>query len=173
MEYTLKKFFELKGCKSLSREQAEAFKVTDYNKGWTKRNASNTVTEDVWKALISNVCHHPETKRGQRGSSRDNQYLYLFKSSNGLYKIGVSKDFNMRARSIRSATGFGLCVEGVWNPGIVKAVTLETLLFKKFGRYRKLGEWFEFPEDHPVIEEADVFLENYNETYNVEIVRVK
>ena len=173
MEYTLEKLFEIKGAKSITRQQADAFNVKDYNRGWTKRYAKNTVSCEVWETLVKNLSHHPATRRAQRSSSKDNQYLYLFKSNNGLCKIGVSADFRQRAKSLMTATGFGIKVLGVWNPGIIKAVTLEALLFKHFGKYRKLGEWFEFPEDFDALQSVVVFLNDYNNKFLVRIARVK
>lgn len=173
MEYTLEKLFEIKGAKSITRKQAEAFEVKDCNRGWTKRYGKNTVTQEVWESLVKELSHHPATRRAQRSSSREEQYLYLFKSNNGLHKIGVSVDFKQRAKSIITSTGFGVIVLGVWNPGLVKAVTLEALLLKKFGRYRKLGEWFEFPGDFNALHETISFLDSYEDEFHVNITRVK
>lgn len=78
---------------------------------------------------------------------RNSQLLYLMKNSLGIYKIGVSKDPEIRKNQIRLSSGANIEILSSFKPKINCAITLENHLHKKFKKYRKNGEWFDFGGD--------------------------
>lgn len=165
MDKTLNNFLEIKGSKSITKEQAVAFGVTDFKKGWVKRFGNNVVDIDTWKEMISGISHYNRkvVKKSQRVSPSLDQYLYLFKSEDERYKVGVTNDLQKRRSSVRSSSGLNISIEGAWSPGSFKAVYLESLLLDKYKKFKTIGEWLKFPEGYPVRKEIIDFLEMYSD----------
>lgn len=65
--------------------------------------------------------------------------IYIFVCGDDI-KIGVSKDVEKRLKTVQ--TGRSEKVHIYHNEEREDAYKLERLLFKKFARYRKEGEWF-------------------------------
>lgn len=71
------------------------------------------------------------------------QMLYLMRSINGLYKIGISKDPSKRAKALTTATGYKVILLCSWKTP-VDAFIIEKTLHGMFTESRKEGEWFDF-----------------------------
>lgn len=69
------------------------------------------------------------------------KHLYIFENSNGLVKIGVSREFDRRRRTISSHGGFDITRTVVTAP-ISNYLELERLAHNYFSSSRVSGEWF-------------------------------
>lgn len=78
--------------------------------------------------------------RKEQESTTKQTYVYLFRSSDGLYKIGYSTNLRSRLSSIRCASPYN--VEMVCSIPSGKAMKLESELHSKFETKRVRREWF-------------------------------
>jgi hypothetical protein len=74
------------------------------------------------------------------GTKSHDGYVYLLRTSTGIYKIGRSK--NPRARMYTLAQSMPYDLEFVHQIATDDAVWLESMLHEKFHRFRVKGEWF-------------------------------
>jgi len=81
------------------------------------------------------------------------RHIYLFKTDNNMYKIGVADSPKKRLKGVQ--TGCPTKVEIVFIKQTYKALKVEALLHKMFDKNRVMGEWFKFTDD----EVEDVILE--------------
>lgn len=72
--------------------------------------------------------------------SIDDQKLYLLRNSQGMFKIGISKNPFKRASTLSNSSGYKIEVQGVWE--MVSARKQEQELHKIFDKHRQVGEWF-------------------------------
>lgn len=87
-----------------------------------------------------------------RWQQRDIRYIYLIHDpkNSGLYKIGFSKDPKRRLKELNGSTklpvelGFKM-IHTIETDNVYRA---EKILHKKYGAYRKNGEWFELSRRH-------------------------
>ena len=146
MDRTLGNFIKIKGNGNITQEQKNLFRVLEFDKGWLKRYSSNEVSEKDWnKAILSLHKSKGKFSKKQRTVGKDEQQLYLMKSESGLYKIGISKNVEDRRSAIKSSSGFKTDVLCVWKTPVT-AFILEQTILRVFGKYRKQGEWFLFPD---------------------------
>ena len=79
-----------------------------------------------------------------------NEFVYmLFNHNTGLTKIGISKDAFRRKRQIELASGCKISyLDYLRVEADVKlsAIQIEKKLNAKYAKYRKIGEWFNFPQ---------------------------
>lgn len=157
---TLERFIKLKGSKALSYEQCRLFGVKDLKKGWFNRYKFNVVDDLTWAKAVETL---GRTKRAtlikEKGGIRTLQHLYLFRSSSGLYKIGISQNVKRRASNIRTASGFDIEILSVWNTGNRDAKSIESAVHEHLKDFRIIGEWFKFSEDYSVVDIFDSFVQ--------------
>lgn len=72
-------------------------------------------------------------------------YVYLFATSTGPCKIGISKNPEARLRSFRRSGHFDLRMEAVWDAEFAR--TLELAAHRELAASRIAGEWFAVPVD--------------------------
>lgn len=94
-------------------------------------------------------------------------YNYVMKNENGLIKIGISKDIDVRQKTLEHAGGYEI-VEVFYIKPIRKANIVENELHDYFRKNRKLGEWFYIDYDEAVKKTKEfakiesVFIEDKN-----------
>ncbi len=143
MNRTLEEFTKVKGCKSLTSQQLRVFCVTDLKKGWFKRFKNNEVTEEGWaNAILSLEDSKHVIPMRKMISSREGQYVYLFKNPYGFYKIGISNSPKKRASSIQSSSGVPITICSLWLTGQHKAIFVEKAAHTFFRARNTMGEWF-------------------------------
>ena len=69
-------------------------------------------------------------------------YNYVMQNENGLVKIGISKQIDIRQKTLEHASGYNI-VKVFYIKSKRKAHIVESELHEIFSEYRKLGEWFE------------------------------
>lgn len=69
------------------------------------------------------------------------KHMYIFENSNGLVKIGVSREFDRRRRTISSHGGFDITRTAVTAP-ISNYLELERIAHNYFSSSHVSGEWF-------------------------------
>lgn len=95
-------------------------------------------------------------------------YNYVMKNENGLVKIGISKDVDIRQNTLAYAGGYEI-VDIYYIKSKRKAHIVENELHKHFSKQRKLGEWFYLSFDEAVemtnvfAKKDCVYLEDKNE----------
>lgn len=87
----------------------------------------------------------------------DEQKLYIMKNSFGLIKIGISKDPETRANTLRLASGSAIDVLEVYK--CKNARELEQHLHEVFKESRLEGEWFEGVSTKGIVREGRKFTE--------------
>jgi hypothetical protein len=70
--------------------------------------------------------------------------VYLLKSANGLYKIGITKNINQRLTTIRKSP---IKIELVHSIESGNAADLEKDLHSRFADNRVIGEWFQLNQE--------------------------
>jgi hypothetical protein len=73
------------------------------------------------------------------------RHIYLFKTDNNMYKIGVAQNPNKRLKGVQ--TGCPTKVEFVFSTHTYRALNVEALLHEIFRENRVIGEWFNFNDD--------------------------
>lgn len=76
-------------------------------------------------------------------------YNYVMKNENGLVKIGISKDVDVRQKTLEHSSGYEI-VEIFYTKPMRKANIVEKELHNFFQKSRKLGEWFYVDYDEAV-----------------------
>lgn len=155
MNRTLENFTKIKGSNNLTKYQCLLFGVKDVDRGWYKRYQKNEVSEVVWNEALKSLNSHQE-KLSTRKLNKNVQYIYLMQSSNGLYKIGVSKDVEGRRRSLETGSGNEVKILSVWDTGRKVAYGVEQSAHRKFKQLNVRGEWFDLGES--AVELFDSFL---------------
>lgn len=72
----------------------------------------------------------------------DEQQVYLMKSKEGNYKVGISKSPADRRKSLQTAAGTPIELVAAWRV-MDKATLVEAHIHRKFKFARLLGEWFD------------------------------
>lgn len=72
---------------------------------------------------------------------KNDQRLYLMKSDDGLFKVGISDNPERRRRQIQNASGRRVKILECWATE-VPARTVEKAVHRMYSRRRKQGEWF-------------------------------
>ncbi len=67
-------------------------------------------------------------------------HVYLFRSENGLYKIGSSEHVERRLSILRSSSP--IAIDIVWAEWFDNALLVEKKFHKKFAAKKHHGEWF-------------------------------
>lgn len=86
-------------------------------------------------------------RKDRRGFRRQSTTAYIFRAEDGRYKIGVTVDVEHRRKTIQNASG--LATEVVYSRRYRDPFPEERRLHALFAEYRREGEWFEIPHDHP------------------------
>lgn len=134
--------------KALSKGEGRILGLDMSKKGWAKADVD--FPEETIKKCILHVLKSDwiDIKFRNRVASMlkdseftdDLQKLYLLKNSQGLYKIGISKDPFKRAQSLANASGYKISVSAIWE--LPAARKQEQDLHKAFYEQREVGEWF-------------------------------
>lgn len=89
-----------------------------------------------------------------KNHGRKHNYVYFFRNKyNNFVKIGCTTDLVKRYGDIRSicknyiGMEDALLTEGAIDTSFIKPEKIEKYLHEKYKKYRKFGEWFEFPKD--------------------------
>lgn len=146
---------------AVSSLEMKNYKIPDNKHGWLKRVKDYDIADDVivdtCNKLIKKSSNKPRiltrlvairdslTSNGTPAESDKSlvgkTYLYIMKNEIGMYKVGVSKTPQSRARCL--STGSGLDVKLIsYYYGTEPALDIESHILSKLDKHRKLGEWF-------------------------------
>lgn len=137
-----------KPIKALSKVEARILGLDMTKSGWANANTDYS-QEDIKKCILhvikSDWINIKFRNRlydyfNKANFGTDQQKLYLLKNSQGLYKIGISKDPFKRAQSLANASGYKISVAAIWE--MSSARKQEQDLHKAFYEQREVGEWF-------------------------------
>lgn len=137
-----------KPIKAMSKGEARILGLDMTKSGWANVNTDYS-EEDIKKCILhvikSDWINIKFRNRlydyfSKANFAPDQQKLYLFKNSQGLYKIGISKDPFKRAQSLANASGYKISVSAIWE--MPSARKQEQDLHKAFYDQREVGEWF-------------------------------
>ena len=70
------------------------------------------------------------------------RFIYLFKTENNMYKIGVAANPHKRLKGVQ--TGCPTLVEHVYSLKTFRALNVEAIIHEVFNKNRVMGEWFKF-----------------------------
>lgn len=111
-----------------------------------------------------------------KNCGKKHNYVYFFRNRyNNLVKIGCTTNIVKRYGGIRSicknyiGMEDALIIEGAIDTSFIKPEKVEKFLHEKYGKYRKFGEWFEFPDNvwkelYHLFIEGDDLAEMINDT---------
>lgn len=91
------------------------------------------------------VCRKQSYLPMMRSSEKAKGCVYLLQAENGLVKIGISTNIEIRLRGMQNASPIAiklLAYADVPQPGV-----LENQLHIKYGQYHHHGEWLSIPDD--------------------------
>ena len=71
--------------------------------------------------------------------------IYIFKTDNNMYKIGVASNPHNRLKGVQ--TGCPTKVEFVFSTYTYRALNVEAIIHEVFKENRIIGEWFNFSDD--------------------------
>lgn len=136
------------------------FKIADTSKGWFKRLENIEVSDSLILETCNNIIESNIVKpKALRllTSLRDSllnkdlkaynpveigkEYLYLMQNELDMFKIGISKTPEQRAKSISSGSGLEVKLISYYT-GIEPARDVEYSILYKLKSHLKLGEWF-------------------------------
>lgn len=159
-------------CSDIERRN---FKIPDLSSGWLHRIKDIEISDDIIldtcnklikansanKSVIQRITSIKSSLNGCTGvvdrKSVGKDYLYVMENELGMYKVGVSKTPELRARSL--ANGSGLEVELVaYFIGTEPAIEVEQHILKTLKVHLKLGEWFKL--NSITIRDIEVLLPN-------------
>lgn len=154
--------------KILSSLESKCFGIDFKKKGWANKDFK--ITEKQFflaQELRNNLAKGGKRKftrsfqmevRLERNSTKafDKKFLYLMRTIDTYYKIGVSDDPNKRLLSLQTGCPSPLSIEAVWE--VKDAYLSETQLHKKFVKFNTHLEWFLFPRRI----EIDSFEKNFD-----------
>lgn len=70
--------------------------------------------------------------------------IYIFKTDNNMYKIGVAENPKKRIKGVQ--VGCPTRVEFIFSTHSYRALNVEAIIHEVFTRHRIRGEWFEFSD---------------------------
>lgn len=132
-------------------------------------------TEEIFMSMMDNISNlinvvdKTVEESKYQYENDETVYNYVMKNENGLVKIGISKDIDVRQKTLEYASGYEI-VDIFYTKPLRKANIVESELHKYFNKSRKLGEWFYVDYDKAVektkefaqIESTLVEEKNYN-----------
>ncbi len=71
--------------------------------------------------------------------------IYIFRADNGLRKIGITNDLEVRFRGLNTQSAIGIHFE--YATKVEDAKRMERKIHAMIATYRKRGEWFDLPDD--------------------------
>lgn len=135
-----------------------------HQKGWHKKHKDDVIPEHLIGKLFAWVEAYKNSKKfreQQPEHFKHKQKVYLMLNEIGNYKIGISNDPKYRKNALETASGIKITIVAYW--GVEdKAINIEKKLHKHFKQYRKLGEWFTFPDNFDVVKEIETFIPCFN-----------
>lgn len=121
--------------------------------GLAALEAAFVASRAMWTLNVVAVDEEPvgpkrqRRRKDRRGFRRLSTTIYIFRAEDGRYKIGVTVDVEHRRKTIQNASG--LATEVVYSKRYRDPFPEEQRLHALFAGYRREGEWFEIPHDHP------------------------